>query len=640
MVYLLRSPRSGPRTAISSHRRRTKPDRAGTQTSTPSRAGSRRGDRVNSIAERVSTMEEKHIRKVVAGLAALMALVGVRTGLVAQDSSGGGSGRALVLVAPLKTSGGVDHNFGKDVAKKVREQLNQFDILAPVKDDQVKKTLDQFKLDEDQMDLISWRQLAGRLNAGLIIFGTAQPAGSDSTKVDAAFVDPKRGEETKVPEFTVRNGDKDQASQRIITALGNTVKFLRALANCNDYLSGNQFEDAARNCDAALQINPESSRAKYLRGRVAMKQEKWDEAQKYLQPVVKAEPSNEDALQSLAYTEAQLGNQQEALKLYQQYLQFNPDNPQIRLSVAYNLASAGAYGQAEKLIQAGIERDSTNAALWKYLGDVSMKAGTTSDSSQVNASSAITDTASIQTAIDAYHHYLKLQPDSASASIYRNIVAADLQLGNVQTADQESLNAIHQFPQGDAGLWSLRADVLAHEDDLKGAVLAMDSALAADSTLANAFFKRGLYKLRSGDQQGAIADFHTAVNRNNQNPNNIATALYGTGFQDYFKKNRFQEAADMFTAAVNFTNDPSLTNQLNFWIGYSYYKAGETLDQSNQKAEACQPARNALSLFQKVAPYIKKAGDYQTPSQKQILDGTDTYLYRQNQLVKKACKRQ
>jgi tetratricopeptide (TPR) repeat protein len=589
--------------------------------------------RVDPIAERVSTMEQMHSRTFVAVLAALVGLMGVRAELEAQD---GGSGRARVIVAPLKTSGGVNHNFGKDVAKKVRKQLESFDLLAPVKDGDVNKLLDQFKLDEEQMDLVSWRQLATRLDAQLIIFGTAAAA-AGGVKLDVEFVDAQRGEQMKVPEFTLSGTDADQAAEHIITALDQQVKFLRALANCNDYLSGNQYDDAVRNCDAALAINSESSRARYLRGRVAMKQEQWSQAETFLQPVVKAEPSNEDALQSLAYTEAELGNQQEALKLYQQYLQFNPDNQQIRLSVAYNLASAGAYDQAVQVLQAGIARDSTSAPLWKYLGDVALKKGTEADSSQASSGASISDSMAIQTAIDAYHRYLKLEPDSASTALYRNIVAADLQLGHLEEADRESMEAIQMFPEKDPGLWSLRADVLAHEQHLSEAVAAMDSALAADPHYANAYFKRGLFELRSGDDRGAVADFHKAVDENNQNPNNIATALYGTGFQDYFKQNKFDQAAGMFLAALQFTNDPNLAGQLNFWIGYSYYKAGEAIDSSN-KQETCGPARSALARFQKVAAYIHKAGSYQTGSQKSILDGTDTYIYRQSQLVKKACK--
>lgn len=600
----------------------------------------RRGDRLDSIVERVSTMELKHNRTWVALLTAFVGLFATRAGLLAQDGGGsnGGSGRALVIVAPLQTSGGVDQGFGKDVAKKVRQQLQNFDLLAPVKEDDVNKLLDRFKLDPEQMDLVSWRQLAGRLNANLIIYGTAAgESGSKDVKLNVEFVDAQRGEQMKVPPFTIQGTNSDQAAQHIITALDTQVKFLRALANCNDYLSGNQYADAARNCDAALKINPQSSRAGYLRGRVAMKQEKWAEAEKYLQPVVKAEPSNEDALQSLAYTEAELGNQQDALKLYQQYLQFNPDNQQIRLSVAYNLASAGAYDQAVQVLQAGLKRDSTSAPLWKYLGDVSLKQGTASDSSGVSASSTISDTAAVQTAIDAYHHYVQLQPDSATASIFRNIVAADLQLDHLQEADQESMTAIHQFPGKNAGLWSLRADVLARQNHLKEAVAAMDSALSVDPSYANAYFKRGLYKLRSGDSEGAIADFHTAVNKNNQNPNQIANALFGTGYRDYYQKNKFDEAAGMFEAALKFASDPSLTNQLNFWTGYSLFKAASGIDNAN-KQESCAPARKALAQFQRVPAFIKKSGSYQANSQKQILEGTDTYVYRQNQIIKKACK--
>ncbi|HKK28148.1 MAG TPA: tetratricopeptide repeat protein [Gemmatimonadota bacterium] len=595
-------------------------------------------------------MEPKHSRTIVTLLAVLVGLVGVRAGLEAQD--GGGSGRAQVIVAPLKTQG-VDKDFGKDVAKKVREGLEKFDLLAPVDKDRLEHALDQYKLDENSMDLVSWRQLAGRINAQLIISGTAERSG-DGTRVDVVFVDAKRGEKMEVPSFTVQGTDKDQAAQKILGALDTQVKFLRAVANCNDYLSGNQYDDAVRNCDQALSINPKSGRALYLRGRVAMKLEKWDEATGYLKKVVDMEPSNEDAIQSLAYSNAQLGNQERALELYKQYLQFNPDNQQIRLSVAYNLASAGAYDQAIQVIRQGLERDSTSAAMWKYLGDVALKKGTEGDRSQMTASSSIGDTSAVRTAIDAYHKYLGLQPDSATSGIYRNIVAAELQLGELDQADQESMQAIHALTGKNPALWSLRADVLAQQGHLEQAVAAMDSTLAADSSYSNAYFKRGLFELRAGMGDKAIRDFHTAVDENGQDPNQIANALFGRGYQDYFKKGQslassgnyaaargqYQTAASLFTTALDFARQADMESQLNFWAGYAYYKVGDAIDNVNKANEnpECQLARDALSAFQKVGGYMSKAGSYQQQSQKSVTDGTDVYTYRQNQLIKKACK--
>jgi len=595
-------------------------------------------------------MEPKHVRTVVALLAVLVGLAGTRTGLEAQD--GGGSGRAQVIVTPLKTQG-VDRNFGKDVAKKVREGLEKFDLLAPVDQDKLEHAMDQYQLNEDQMDLVSWRQLAGRINAQLIISGTAERS-DGGTKVDVVFVDAQRGERMQVPTFTVQGTDKDQAARKILSALDTQVKFLRAVANCNDYLSGNQFDDAVRNCDEALSINPGSGRALYLRGRVAMKQEKWDAARDYLKKVVDQEPSNEDAIQSLAYSNAQLGNQERALELYKQYLQFNPDNQQIRLSVAYNLASAGAYDQAIQVIQQGLARDSTSAPMWKYLGDVALKKGTESDRSKMTASSSIGDSSAIHTAIDAYHKYMALQPDSATSDIYRNIVAAELQLGELDQADQESMRAIRALAGKNPSLWSLRADVLARQGHVEQAVAAMDSTLAADSSYSNAYFKRGLFELRAGMGDRAIRDFHTAVDENGQDPDQIANALFGRGYQDYFKKGQslagsgdfraargqYQTAASLFTTALGFAQQPDLKNQLNFWSGYAYYKIGDAIDNVNKanKNPECQLARDALSAFQKVGGYMGNAGSYQQQSQKSVTDGTDVYTYRQNQLIKKACK--
>jgi hypothetical protein len=39
-----------------------------------------------------------------------------------------------------------------------------------------------------------------------------------------------------------------------------------------------------------------------------------------------------------------------------------------------------------------------------------------------------------------------------------------------------------------------------------------------------------------------------------------------------------------------------------------------------------------------VPGYIRLAGSVQNANQAQILDATDTYIFRQEQIVKKACK--
>ncbi len=575
-----------------------------------------------------------------------------------------GSGRARVLVATFQTEGSVDDDFGRDIAEQLRDRVDDFDLLVPVSRDEVEEAIDRFDLDENQMDLVSWRQLASRLNAQLIIYGDVSGQG-DGARVDALFVEADRGEQTEIPGFSVPGdgGDEaEQAAQRVSRALDEHVSYLSARLNCQDYLSAGQLEDAARNCDRALEIRPNSSQALYLRGQVAVENENWQEAVDYLERSVEQTPENEGALQSLAFAHAQAGNRERSIELYRQYLEFNPDDPDVRLSVAYNLANAGALSESMQLIQAGIERDSTNAAFWKYLGDVALQRGTSGDRQpaggapapgdsaatqqsapaegdrqQAGRQGGVADSAALRTAINAYERYFELEPDSVNASTLRNVVGAHLLLGNTQQALDVSSRALGMV-QSDAeraSLHSLRADIFARQEQLGRAIAAMDSVIAADETRSNAYFKRGLFKLRA-DRGDAMSDFRAAIESGGTQPNQVAQQLYATGHNRYYQNQRFQQAANMFEAALEFAESQDLEQQLHFWTGYSYFRIGRQLDDANQE-EACQPARRALQTFQQVLPHINQAGDYQTNSQQQITQAVDVLIYRQEQIQRAAC---
>lgn len=571
--------------------------------------------------------------------AAALAFLGAAEALAAQEQQQqAGSGRARVLVATFQTSGGVDDDFGEEISNRIRDRVSDFQLLTTVEEDEVENALDRFELDKKQMDLIQWRQLASRLNAQLLVYGDVS-RNSGGNQVDALFVETRRGEETEIPEFSVQGDDGDaagQASKRVVSTLEEHVNFLSARLNCQDYLSSDQFADAVRNCERALEIRPNSTQALYLRGQIAVEQENWQDAIEFLEKAVKQSPDHQEALQSLAYAHAQGGNMERATGLYRDYLEFNPADQDVRLTVAYNLANAGAYSEAMSIIRDGLERDSSSAALWKYLGDVAIRQGTAADSAaQVRGGTAISDTAAIETAVEAYQKYASLKPDSVDASLYRNMIGAQLQLENLAGAEETVREAL-QTVGSEPGLWSLRADIRARQDDLEGAISAMDSVVARDSTYRRAYFKRGVFQLRAGNMESAMEDFRASI-ETGTNPGEIAQQLFATGHNRYFKNGENLRAARMFEAALEFAQSSDLTRRLHFWAGYSYFRRGRELDDANQEAEECQPARQALELFNQVMPHLNQAGDYQQESQQQIAKAVDVLIYRQEQIQKKNC---
>ncbi len=571
-------------------------------------------------------------------LSAALALVAFQAGYaLSQEGNGGSGGRARVLVAPLKTGQGVRKDFGKKVSEEVQKRLQDFPTLTSIENGTVRDELKRLKLKEEDLGLVQWRQLAGRLNADVVMYGSVEPGGAGNT-VEVVFVDSKNGDELPVPQFAVAGDGGDQVREAagvIVTAFQGQVDYQRAILFCQDYLSAEQYEDAQRNCDDALELNPNSMTGHYLRGRVAMGMEDWSAAQSDLAVVVENNPAEVLALQSLAFTELKLGNKERSVELYREYLNFNPEDASVRLNVAFELAQADGEDQAITLLQDGIAIDSMNADLWQFLGNVALRKGTTEGAEETGSEASISDEASVRMAVNAYNKVLELKGEEIDPEILRNVIAANLELGDHNAALDFADRAQALMPD-DAGLWSIRADVYGRMDRFADAIAALDRTLQVDADYPNGYLRRGFFKLRAGDATGAVADLRHAVDAGAE-PDMVAGQLLARGYNDFFKKGRYDQALAMFRVGTEFTGSGRVQDQLYFFTAYGYYQQGVAIDSANEAAEACQPAQRALAKFQQVLPNLNRAGNEQPQSQAQIRESTDVYLYRQEQIIRKNC---
>jgi tetratricopeptide (TPR) repeat protein len=562
----------------------------------------------------------------------------VLAGAVVAQDNGGAGGRARVLVAPLQIDGAVNKDFGKKVSEEVRDGLEEIPTLVSIDWNEVKEELRRLKLKEEDLGLIQWRQLAGRLNADVVMTGTVAPA-AGGNELTVSFVDSKSGDEVAVPSFSVPGDGKDQVEQAagvIVSAFGEQVDYRRALLFCQDYLAAEQYDDALRNCDEALRSNPESTSGHYLRGRVYMGQENWAASVEDLSIVVDKNPAEVDALNALAYVNAQMGDMDRAVELYREYLNFNPSDASVRMTVAFELAQAGGEDEAIDLLQEGVAIDSTNAELWEFLGNVALKKGTTAAEDAAEDAGAIADEAAVRLAVEAYDHVLDLKGEDMNPEILRNVIAANLELGDYDAALTFADRAQALMPE-DAGLWSIRSDIYGRMERYGDAVAALDRALELDPAYPNAYLRRGFLKLRSGDSQGGTADLRTALDQG-ADVEVVSGQLLARGYNDFFKNGQYDEALAMFEVGTSLASAGRVRDQLYFFTAYGYYQQGVAIDGSNEATEACQPARRALSRFQQVLPNLDRAGGEQPQSQAQIRESTDVYIYRQEQIIRKNCR--
>jgi len=567
------------------------------------------------------------------------------------------SSQITVLVAPLIVADGVDRNFGRDVARRVRDALEDFGGLTPIEEGDVEDFLDQYNLDWRNLSAIEWRQIAGQMQASMVMIGTAESNGQ-GIAIDVAFLDPRTGDELPVEPFTLDDDDDEAAADRITADLGVGVEYQRSLVFCAEYLASEEVEDALRNCNAALEVNPNSMRALYLRGRIHMLEEAWGAAAEDLERVVEAEASNTEALQSLAYTHAQLGNKERSVELYKDYLTFNPDDVSVRLQIVFELVQAGAHAEAVQILEDGLQRAPDNVDMLEYLGNVALRAG------QENGE--ITDPEMIRRAVAAFEKVLDIRGDQIAPTTLTNVINAYMLIEEYDqalafadraialinnppaaTADTGAAGTESEIPEDPeqpqmskdqllAQVYAARSNVYSRQDMHAEAAAELDRALELDQEIPSGYQRLGLAKLRSGDEDGAIAAFRRSVEQG-ANPDDIANALFGQGYSDHFQQGRYQEAIRLFDVAAEFAQAPENVHQIQFFIGYGHYQRGTRIDEANAQDEACQPARQALNEFQQVIPHLDRAGQYQASSQGDIREAVDVQLYRQQQIIRAAC---
>ena len=587
---------------------------------------------------------------VAAGLAVL-SLPAAPRALDAQTSD------LLILVAPVTATEPVDRRFGERIAEEVRDALKIFPGYIAIERDDARDLIDDFDLDERTMTPIDWRQLGGQMNATLVMTGTAVTA-AGGVEVDVSFVEPRSGDELPMEPFTVADDDShEEAGTQIMGQLGQGVEYLRSLAFCGDYLASEQPMDAISNCNAALALNPESGRAHYLRGRAYMLNEAWGDAAADLQGVVDNNASDTEALESLAFTYAQLGDGAASLRYYQQFLDFRPDDVDTRLRIAYELTQAERWGETVQLLQDGVERAPDNVGLLEYLTGAALRAGQTDG--------AVTDPAMLRVAVDASGSLVELQGDAVNPSTLSNATNAYMLLEEYDNALDFSEQALEAISASDgsgegemsreqllAQVHASRATIYDRMENPAMGVTELEQALAYNPDVPNGRQQLATLKLKTGDIEGAIANFRAAV-ADGADANRVGNAIFSLAYTNHFEaQSRAAQSnpasidvaeiateIELFTVASEFVQDPAASEQLHFFLAFGYYLQGSAYDSRNEADEACAPARNALNAFQRVSTHLGQAGSHQAGSQQQIREAIDIQLYRQESIIEASCSR-
>jgi tetratricopeptide (TPR) repeat protein len=530
-------------------------------------------------------------------------------------------GRFRVLVVPLESSV-LDKRFGEKVSRALSERLEDFPTHAPIAEREYKNALKRYEVKQEDLTKIKARQLGNLMGAQVVYYGTISAAGA-AFDVEASFIDVATGDEVAVPPLMIRDKSDDSVDQiadASVSAFEEAVRFVRARAFCAEYVGSQQPENALRNCNEALDINPVSIPALYNKG-MAFRQlyesetesgmtgtNGWaDSAVSYFEGVLENSPGHRDAMQNAAYIYSQMGQAGKASDLYTQYLELDPANVPIRLKVADDLARADLMSEAIVIIQAGLEFTPNDVDLLQFLGDYSLRYSSV-DSSYVDI------------AVESYGQILEIKGEETDLRIIENTIAALTLAGRTDDALEFADRALGSHADSPR-LWSLYADALGRAERYDEAVAAVDQVIALDASYPRAYLKRGQLKLEAGDAEGALADFNTAIQSGSSSQDEVFRFFWSRAITAR-QAGELSGSLSDFQYAAQFA--PAANRQeVEFFWGYTLYQIGER--QATPEDAGISQLQRAQRNFNAAKDHFQRAGSVR-PEVPQLVDACDRWL--------------
>ena len=290
--------------------------------------------------------------------------------LQAQDG-----GRFRVLIPYFEPRNDSDDDFGKDASEKLRELINTLNTHSALDEDEIEDRVEQFNMDIEDLTCLLAIQLAAQIDVPVAICASYTEQPERTWNVNASIRTIATSEEFVLEEFRVVLGDEDQAAaQQIFNQFDRYNSQVRAAVFCNDYAASALWDNALRQCDESLAINPNAVATRFLRGRILYELERMDEALEEFDRVLALNPLHDEALQLAGYIATISGDEDAGRAYYSRYLDINPGNVAIRMRIAFELAQAGDAVGAMQFIQVGLDVDPQNVDLLDQYGGFAVAA--------------------------------------------------------------------------------------------------------------------------------------------------------------------------------------------------------------------------------------------------------------------------
>ena len=577
----------------------------------------------------------------IVGAGALLLLLGPLAPIPASAQAGV---RLKVMVTNLVPVDGADDDFGKDLAKALRELINDFARHQAIEEKEIRDAAKRYNVKMENLDCVLALQMIMQNVARIAFCGSYTENREDKTFTlkGVRFTAAGRAA-VEIPDRTWHKDDYRAAAQEIAASFDAFVTQLHNAQLCGDDYEMENWEEAEEKCQIALRISPNDAQVRLIYAQVLRRTDRPEQAYEETLKVIELEPANEDALQTAGFLAANLNRPEEASAHFRQLLQLDPRNAPVRMKIAYDVAQEGQPGLAMTILDEGLELDPEHTEMLLHHASFAIKAGT--DLRVPNQPLPMEAAGFIQKGLDSYGKaYAKLGAEMDSNHLFR-MVAALNELSRLDEALDLTAQVLKTHEE-EARFWAVKGDMLKKLGRVDEALVALKEAEYRDPNYPAIKAKQGRMLLENGRAAEALPYLITAVEKGEQPADVIANLFFGAavnqGIQPKDGPRDYELALRLIGMAKTFESELSemVLGRLDFYKAFCTYLLAE----KQNAPENLQSARLTLPRFREVQDLLAlpHVGNWVATAQAQtrksfqdMRDGVLQYIEIQQSIIKR-----
>lgn len=504
--------------------------------------------------------------------------------------------RRKVMVTNLVPRDGANDDFGKDLAKELRDLIDDLGTHQAVEEKEIRNTAKKYDLDMDELDCIRSLQLSRELRASIVFCGEyiEDKQAKTFTLTGVQFATSSAAP-LEIPDKTWPKDQAELAAQEIAKLFRQFIQRLRDTVNCDDYYKTGEWESAERNCKGVLEQAPDDSQVRLVLAQVYRRTDRLEEAHAEVLKVIELDPLNEDGLRLAGWLATTLGRLEEGRAHNNAYLQLNPGDANIRMRIAYDQAQAGDPEGAMILVEEGLELEPENTELLLQHASFAIAAG---QAMQEEGRPLSAEAGRLyQLGSESYRKtYAVLGAEMDGDHLYRMISA--LYVLNQLDRAVELADQVLDTHGEETRLWYLKGNILNRLGRLDEALLALDEAAARDPNYPNLKATQGQWLLAAGREDEALPVLIEAVEKGEQPADVIANMFMARAGSEGIRPKNYEYGLRLIDMAKTFEAELSarVLGQLEFYQALCLYQIGY----AEEKPQNLESAQLTLHKFKEV----------------------------------------